>query len=715
MTFYRDYIALKSQNDELSLLKGKQSARIETRTVMVFGIPPHLRGETELASYFDHLSVGKVETVVLCRTWSRLQNSLKRRAEYLDLLEELVHKYQFDVNYSFQNDFSETAVTVEAAVVEYKRMFSGLAMNDRPTIGLKYFGCGRKIDLIDYYCEKFLFWDRRSTALRNAPELSASTGIAFITFEKAISAALVSQVILSRNPLSLLVKMAPEPRDLYWPNLSASNAKRYRKFFRSIVATGTMFLLISSSTFVVSSISTLVDLQQLGKLIPYLGTIMEAMPVSWRHLIEGVIPTVLLAGWNASLPSILLFLCQFQGLEAESWIQNALLAKYFFYLIWNVVIIIPASRSVVTVIVNPKEIIERMGEMLPKAAVTLINYISLQGLVLFPFQILLAFPILYSWVVKKWFRGTPRRLSYAYYPSILTIVDYGIILPMPLLIFCIGYLIFTRIIYSLINPIILPFCCIYFGIGFIIFKYIINFVHIPRYEAKGLVVPLIVNRCLFGLGFMQLTVMGVLVLKAANLESTSNGWSEYAKVVLSITPLLPLTYIVYTMLDQAYSCLCSNIPLEMFRSTEIGTQNDTSNTETTHPDHLNLQLPDAITLSEREDSPLLDNSSSHSVLETPMTRVQGILDHPLFPDEMKGYNDIQTYLHPALIGRLPMFWISNASFEYLRLSQADIQTDMLSRYSFTHHLPNERIESREDSKIQFYIDGLMSWIHYIIS
>ena len=49
---------LKLENDE-QLLKESRMKQIETRTLMVFGIPAKLRGEEELATYFDNLCVGK--------------------------------------------------------------------------------------------------------------------------------------------------------------------------------------------------------------------------------------------------------------------------------------------------------------------------------------------------------------------------------------------------------------------------------------------------------------------------------------------------------------------------------------------------------------------------------------------------------------------------------------------------------------------------------
>jgi hypothetical protein len=262
----------------------------------------------------------------------------------------------------------------------------------------------------------------------------------------------------------MIVKMAPEPRDIYWPNLSAPSARTFRKFFRSVLAVMAMFLLVFSSTLVVSSIAALIDLKQLGVLFPPLGNLFSGLPETWFQLIQGIIPTALLAAWNSCLPSILLFLCQAQGIEAESWIQGSLLSKYFFYLIWNVIFVIPFARSFVSVIVNPQEVIERLGMMLPKSSVTMMNYILLQGFVLFPVQLLQAVPILYTWMIRIWFRGSPRRFSYAYYPSILNVIYYGIVYPMPILVLVIG------LMYAAISPLILPICALYFAIGYFVYK-----------------------------------------------------------------------------------------------------------------------------------------------------------------------------------------------------------------------------------------------------
>lgn len=357
--------------------------------------------------------------------------------------------------------------------------------------------------------------------------------------------------------------MAPEPRDIFWNNLSAKSANNYSKFFRSIVSMSAMVLLVTSSTVVVSSLAALIDLEQLAKDFPILQFIND-IPPAWKQFIQGIIPPSLLALWNSLLPSLLLILCQFQGLEAESWIQFSLLSKYFYYMIWNVVFVIPLANTLVwKILINPQSIIERLGEMLPKASTTLLNYIILQGLSIFPAQLLLASPLFFTWLTRLFSNSTPRQISNAYYPSMLTfsVVNYGYIYPVPILVFVIG------LCYSLISPIILPFCTLFFAIGYIVMKYILMYVHFPDYESRGSATIYVMNRCLAGMVLFHFTTMGVLALKAADHDhsnvDSAHEWSRYAQMVIGILPLPALTFLVFTLMNQGYQKQIKNIPLEI--------------------------------------------------------------------------------------------------------------------------------------------------------
>lgn len=166
-------------------------------------------------------------------------------------------------------------------------------------------------------------------------------------------------------------------------------------------------------------------------------------------------------------------------------------------------------RVTIRNIQSPKEVIEILANSLPSASPTLINYTMLQALASYPAQLLLAGPLFLTWIYRLTSRNsTPREFSSTYYPSLLTTINYGIAYPIPILIFCVG------IIYAPIAPIISVFCSLFFGIAYCVYKYMLLYVHIPAYETGGQQAPMAVRRCLVGMLVCQLTMMGVLALKA---------------------------------------------------------------------------------------------------------------------------------------------------------------------------------------------------------
>ena len=112
-----------------------------------------------------------------------------------------------------------------------------------------------------------------------------------------------------------MTKPAPEPRDIYWPNLSSNGAHSSIKLFRGLMVLGTLLFLIFSSTAAISTFAGLVDLKQLAVYIPGLKSILDEIPEAWIQLIQGVIPTILIAAWTSSLPAVLLILAKMQVIE----------------------------------------------------------------------------------------------------------------------------------------------------------------------------------------------------------------------------------------------------------------------------------------------------------------------------------------------------------------------------------------------------------------
>lgn len=395
--------------------------------------------------------------------------------------------------------------------------------------------------------------------------------------------------------------------------------------------------------------------------------------------------------------------------------------------------------------------IEILGNSLPQASPTLINYTMLQGFALYPAQLLLVGPFILSWfyriiAIVRWRSSeiTSREISDSQYPSLITSINYGIAYPIPILIWfvSISNLRIVGILYAPIAPIISIFVALFFSVAYIVYKYILLYCHIPAFETGGAQAPMAVRRCLLGMSLMQLTMyvcpclmsrMGVLALKSTtNTARDDSYWSSYVSYVLYTMPLLFLTFALYwwygicfnsRRFKHGYEKEVVNFPLDLLakiardvgpRSTErdIGVRDDgeeldsmtipvvRQKTSTSHVSFRNVirrkeslsSLGAAVRIDEEnvwdsreievgdrttppddivEDLPrsVPDEGpvENDMHLDPPSTRVFGVLDTPLessIPvvpnmdsDDLGIDLTLFTYLHPALIGRLPTAWL----------------------------------------------------------
>jgi hypothetical protein len=206
---------------------------------------------------------------------------------------------------------------------------------------------------------------------------------------------------------------------------------------------------------------------------------------------------------------------------------------------------------------------------------------------------------------------------------------------------------------------------------------------------------------------MQLTMMGLLALKSIeNSEKElqiakikAPGWSGYAQMVLGVGPLLLITMTIYWWLKQGYERQISIIPLDLISLSakerddpsrannplsmdstffDGGRELEAVAVENKHTFNPSIASSTDIEANAHESANLLKIEEYHK--EPPMTRIPGILDTPVF----EGDSDIQnlTYLHPCLIGRLPVPWLyhEHEVLERIRSDQKRIQVLSLRRY-----------------------------------
>ena len=326
VSFYKSTIASKVDYERY-LLRQSQLRQLDLRSIMVFGIPLELRTEVDLASYFEYLGIGNVENVVICRKWTKLRHAVQMRAHYLCKLEQVYsHSVRSGVSLSSQSEgsisdsFMDSLSMLENQDSKTEKIILELlnlaTFKYRPHHRTGFLGIfGPKVDSLAYYLEHFREWNQQVEQLRRIPEKSSATSVGFVTFVSPESAAIASQTLIHKRPFAIMSRMAPEPRDIYWPNLSSEGAYSYYKFFRSVTVMASLLFLVFSSTAIVTTFAGLIDLRQLALYLPVLREILAKMPPAWIQLIQGVIPTILVAAWTSSLPFVLLILCRMQGLE----------------------------------------------------------------------------------------------------------------------------------------------------------------------------------------------------------------------------------------------------------------------------------------------------------------------------------------------------------------------------------------------------------------
>lgn len=96
--------------------------------------------------------------------------------------------------------------------------------------------------------------------------------VSFVTFDSRWGAAVCAQTQQSRNPTQWLTEWAPEPRDVYWQNLSIPFfTLSIRRFMISI----SVFALIFFYMIPIAFVQSLANLEGLEKVAPFLKPVIE--------------------------------------------------------------------------------------------------------------------------------------------------------------------------------------------------------------------------------------------------------------------------------------------------------------------------------------------------------------------------------------------------------------------------------------------------------
>ncbi|KAG9071375.1 hypothetical protein KI688_005586 [Linnemannia hyalina] len=554
-TLWKSYEGYVSIRRKFMLQRAKT---ITNRTVMVVGLPNHLQNDRALATFYESLGAGSVESAHVVRHVRTLKRLIEQREHALKQLERVYTRYYgnpskfpgYDPDKIMADDERALTEHVEemedhdAVTTESSSLLRPAPKGKkRPTTRLGLWGLfGKKVDKIDHCREVFTTLDKAVQKMRMS-RIFATTAVGFVTFEEMRSAQTLAQTVNTQETLSCETSTAPEPRDVYWDHLILPPSELT---IRSVVVNTTVFFLIFFWAGPIAVFSSFLNLETLEKLLPGITVIAESNPAI-KSVLQGFLPTAGVSIFLAVVPKLLEALCKSQGIQSHSGIARSLYNKYFTFILFNVVLVFTVAgtwaQTFNKVYHNLGELTLLLATSLSRVAPFFVNFLVLKGIAMYPIQLLLI-----GDVFKQSFHGflskTPREYAETRAPPEQ---DIGVVYSNATLAFVIV------LIYSCMKPIILLFGLLYFTLGYVVYKYQILYIFFRPNESNGEIWPMVYNRIMIGLLIFQSTMVGVLMLKKSYIFGA----------LLVPLPFGTVWFWVWT--TKAYKVTAQYVPLELLR------------------------------------------------------------------------------------------------------------------------------------------------------
>ncbi|KAG9454408.1 hypothetical protein H6P81_007312 [Aristolochia fimbriata] len=379
----------------------------------------------------------------------------------------------------------------------------------RPTRRSGFLGLfGKKVDSIEFYKQQIheletKMLEERQKVLKDP---KAVLPVAFVSFNSRWGAAVCAQTQQSRNPTLWLSNWAPEPRDVYWKNLSIPFVSlTIRKLIISVV----VFLLIFFYMIPIAFVQSLANLEGLEKVAPFLRPVIELKVI--KSFLQGFLPGLALKIFLYILPAVLMIMSKVEGYISLSSLERKTAAKYYYFMLVNVFL-----GSIVTGTAfeqlhsflhqSPTQIPRTIGVSIPMKATFFITYIMVDGWAGIASEILRLKPLVIFHLKNMFLVKTERDREMAMDPKS---IDFPENLPTLLLYFLLG------IVYAVVTPILLPFILVFFGFAYLVYRHQIINVYNQEYESVGAFWPFVHGRIIGSLLLSQLLLLGLLSTKKA--------------------------------------------------------------------------------------------------------------------------------------------------------------------------------------------------------
>ncbi|EFJ23221.1 hypothetical protein SELMODRAFT_150725 [Selaginella moellendorffii] len=367
---------------------------------------------------------------------------------------------------------------------------------------------GQKVDAIQYYTDGINQISKEATVERERVlnDDSSKLPVAFVSFRSRWGAAVCAQTQQTRDPTVWLTEWAPEPRDVYWRNLSVPYLQLT---MRKLFITGAVFLLIFFYIIPVTFVQSLANLEGIEKKLTFLRPIIEAKFI--KSFLQGFLPGLALKLFLHFLPKLLMFMSKIEGHLALSQLEVSTSAKYYYFMVVNVffasVIAGAAFEQLKTFFQqSPSQIPVILAGSIPQKATFFITYIMVDGWASIAADIMRIKPLIVYHLKNMFLVKTDKDRENAMSPGS---AGFDTVFPQLELYFLLGT------VYSIITPFILPFIIVYLAFAYVVYRHQVINVYDPEYESAAAFWPHIHNRIIVSLLVEQITLFGVFAGKRA--------------------------------------------------------------------------------------------------------------------------------------------------------------------------------------------------------
>mmetsp|Transcript_29380 Transcript_29380/g.66372 ORF Transcript_29380/g.66372 Transcript_29380/m.66372 type:complete len:1055 (-) Transcript_29380:9-3173(-) len=341
------------------------------------------------------------------------------------------------------------------------------------------------------------------------PSMS-STG--FVTFTQLTPVTVTASASLTYKNNYMEVSVAPEPRDILWPNVQVDADIGASRSFTANVLLGLGVILWSIP---LTLIQAWAKVENVAKIPGFEGL------ANWRggaytSMINSYLPVIALLGLILLLPLIFdRIAILYEQRKTRSGVENSIVGRYFWYQLANIYITVTAGTiwtSLSAIIDHPQQLLVILGASIPKLAGYFISLLITKTFAGLPMVLLRVGALSRMFILRSCFnkkRLTERELNEVYRKQPLM---YGWEYPNQFLVIIICFT------YVCLTPFVLPFGCIYFSCALMVYKKQLLYVYSPTYESGGLMFPQAIQKTLLALLISQLTFIGYTLIRKGLLQ-----------------------------------------------------------------------------------------------------------------------------------------------------------------------------------------------------